>query len=184
MSSNIKVQRICKHCGKEFTARTTTTLNCSPKCAKAAYKDKLKLGKIDASNKETKLIKTKPIEELKAKVFLSISDTCKLVGISRRTIYRMIQRGELIIGKAGKRTIIKRSDLDKLFDQPQPVKPKNILEQKELEISECYNLNEVKSKYRISDKALHELIKRNSIPKLKKGRFTYVPKTDIDKILS
>jgi len=62
-------------------------------------------------------MKTQPIEILKAKVFLSIADTCKLIGISRRTVYRMIQRGELTKGKAGNRTIIRRADLDKLFDQ-------------------------------------------------------------------
>src|SRR5207245_2806849 len=43
---------------------------------------------------------------------------CKLIGISRRTVYRMLERGELIAGKAGKRTILRRSDLDKLFEQP------------------------------------------------------------------
>lgn len=105
MSSNIKVQRICQHCGNEFTARTTVTRYCSDTCSKRAYKARLKAAKIEASNKETKRTKTQPIEELKAKVFLSIAETCKLVGISRRTVYRMIERGELITGKAGKRTI-------------------------------------------------------------------------------
>lgn len=69
-------------------------------------------------------MKNQPIEELKAKAFLSIADTCKLVGISRRTVYRMIERGELIKGKAGKRTIIRRSDLEQLlFEQPRTVTP-------------------------------------------------------------
>jgi excisionase family DNA binding protein len=63
-------------------------------------------------------------EELKEKPFLSIAETCKLIGISRRTVYRMLERGELVAGKAGKRTIIRRSDLDKLFDQPR-LQPEN-----------------------------------------------------------
>jgi excisionase family DNA binding protein len=63
-------------------------------------------------------IKAQAFEELKEKPFLSIAETCKLIGISRRTVYRMMERGELTAGKAGKRTIIRRSDLDKLFDQP------------------------------------------------------------------
>jgi excisionase family DNA binding protein len=63
-------------------------------------------------------VMAKTFEELKEKPFLSIAETCKLIGISRRTVYRMLERGELIVGKAGKRTIIRRSDLDKLFDQP------------------------------------------------------------------
>jgi len=121
MSSKIRVQRICQHCGNEFTALTTTTLYCSHRCNSAAYKAKQRADKIDQSNKETLHIKNQPIEELTAKAFLSISETCKLIGISRRTVYRLIERGELITGKAGKRTIIRRSDLERLlFEQHQP----------------------------------------------------------------
>jgi hypothetical protein len=54
----------------------------------------------------------------------------------------------------------------------------------QFDISECYNLTEVQSKYSISETALQNLIKRNSIPKIKKGWFAYVPKTVIDKLLS
>jgi excisionase family DNA binding protein len=119
MSSNIQVQRICQHCGVEFTARTTVTQYCGDNCSKRAYKARIKISKIEASNKQTQRIKNQPIEELKAKAFLSIADTCKLIGISRRTVYRMIERNELIIGKAGRRTIIKRSDLEQvLFEKP------------------------------------------------------------------
>lgn len=187
MSSNIQVQRICQHCGKEFTARTTVTQYCSDTCSKRAYKARLKVSKIEASNKETQRIKNQPIEELKAKAFLSIAETCKLIGISRRTVYRMIERGELITGKAGKRTIIRRSDLEQLlFEQPRTVapQPESKPEQMQFDISDCYNLTEVQSKYGISETALQNLIKRNSIPKIKKGWFAYVPKTVIDKLLS
>lgn len=185
MSSNIKVQRICQHCGIEFTARTTTTLYCSHKCSSAAYKAKIRTSKIEASNKETQCIKSQSIEELKAKAFLSIAETCKLLGISRRTVYRMIERGELITGKAGKRTILRRSDLDKLFEQPQPVtpQPESNPEPVQYDISDCYNLTEVQCKYSISESALQGLIKRNDIPKIKKGWYAYVPKIIIDNLL-
>ena len=187
MSSNIQVQRICQHCGKEFTARTTVTQYCSEPCSKRAYKARLRAVKVEHSNKETQRIKKLPIEELKAKAFLSIADTCKLIGISRRTVYRMIERGELITGKAGKRTIIRRSDLEQLlFEQPRTIthQPEKQPEQKQFDVSECYNLTEIQDKYGISETALQNLIKRHEIPKLKKGWFAYVPKTVIDKLLN
>jgi len=186
MSSNIKIQRICQHCTNEFIARTTTTLYCSSRCNSAAYKAKHRAGKVEQSNMETQRIKTQPIEQLKAKAFLSIADTCKLIGISRRTVYRMIERGELITGKAGKRTIIRRSDLDKLFKEPanRTPQPEKQPEQKQFDIADCYNLTEVQSKYGISETALQNLIKRYEIPKIKKGWFAHVPKTVIDKLLS
>lgn len=187
MSSNIQVQRICQHCGNEFTARTTTTMYCSHRCNSAAYKQRVRVDKVAQTNKETQRIKNQPIEELKAKAFLSIAETCKLIGISRRTVYRMIERGELITGKAGKRTIIRRSDIEQLlFEQPRPVtpQPEKQPEQMQFDISDCYNLTEVQNKYGVSEKALQDIIKRNSIPKIKKGWFAYVPKTVIDKLLS
>ena len=183
----LKVQRICQQCGNEFTARTTTTQYCSPRCNSAGYKAKLRAEKIEQSNKETQRIKNQPIEQLKAKAFLSIADTCKLIGISRRTVYRMIERGELIIGKAGKRTIIRRSDLEQLlFEQPRNIEqqPEKKPEQKQFDISDYYNLTEVKEKFSVSETTVQNLIKRNSIPKIKKGWFAYVPKTVIDKLLS
>jgi len=115
MSSSIEVQRICEYCNNEFTARTTKTRFCSHICNSRAYKKSIKESKIEKSNKETLTIVSKPIEEIKAKPFLSVSETCILLGISRRTIYRMLERGEIVSAKAGTRTIIKRSEIDKLF---------------------------------------------------------------------
>ena len=79
-------------------------------------------------------------------------------------------------------TRVKRSEIDKLFEQPQPGTPQP--EQRQFDISDCYNLTEVQDKYGISETALQNLIKRNSIPKIKNGWFAYVPKTVIDKLLS
>jgi hypothetical protein len=47
-----------------------------------------------------------------------------------------------------------------------------------------YNLAEVQDKYGISLGGLNVLIKRNNIPKIRKGWFAYVPKRIIDKILT
>ncbi len=197
MSSNIEVQRICQHCGNEFTARTTVTQYCSDTCSKRAYKARLKAAKIESSNKETQRIKNQPIEELKAKEFLTVTQVSKLIGCSRQNVYKLINAGKLrATNILQKKTIIKRSDLDKLFKEPtNRPKPEGIPETQIQElsewkqaggfdISECYTLTEIQSKYGISETALQNLIKRNSIPKIKKGWFAYVPKTVIDKLLS
>lgn len=187
MSSKINVQRICQNCEKEFTAHTTVTRFCSNRCSSAGHKHKIKALKIEHSNKQTQQIKTQPIEELKAKAFLSIAETCKLIGISRRTVYRLIERGELITGKAGKRTIIRRSDLERLlFKDSEVVIPQSEKqpEQVQFDISEYYNLTEIKVKYGIAEPTIQQLIKRFKIPKIKKGRYAYVPKNIIDKYLT
>lgn len=115
MSSNIRISRICQLCGNEFEARKTTSKTCSDRCAKLLYKQRQKLVNIEKSHTETKELKAKPLEEVKAKEYLSIADTCKLLGISRWTVWRSIKRNELRTNKIGKRTIIKRSEINKLL---------------------------------------------------------------------
>ncbi|WP_394992557.1 helix-turn-helix transcriptional regulator [Emticicia sp.] len=183
MSSNIKVQRICQQCGNEFTALTTATAYCSKQCNSKAYKAKLRAGKVEVSNKETKQIKNKPIEELKTKEFLSVRDVSKLIGCSVRTIYYHIENGNIKAVNIGQRiTRVRRSDIDKLFEQPQPIlSPPKLIE---YHISDCYTIMEVQNKFGISDSALNNITKRNNVLKIKKGKFTYVPKVIIDKLLS
>lgn len=116
MSSKIQVQRICQHCGKEFTARTTVTQCCSDQCAKKAYKARIRAAKVEVSNKETLLIKAKPFDELKAKEFLTVKDLSKLLNCSIRTSYRLINQGNIKAVNLGERkTLVKRSEIDKLF---------------------------------------------------------------------
>lgn len=182
MSSNIEVIRICEYCKNEFTARTTRTRYCSHNCNSRAYKERVRNTKVKKSNTETHKVKTQDIIQAKAKEFLNVNEACLLIGISRRTVYRLFDSEQLNKYKIGTRTIIKRSELDKLLETPQ-IKTEPIQEVKQYDISECYTINEVIEKYNISSGALYNMIKRNGIPKTQKGKFVYVPKILIDNLL-
>lgn len=182
MSSNIKIKRICQQCGKEFEARTTVTRTCSDTCANRAYKARKRAEKIESSNKETCNIIERPLEVIQSKDFLNIADTCKLLGISRWTLWRAVSSGNLNAMKLGRRTLIRRMDIDRLFDAPAV-----LLEQNRpvaIPITECYTMKEIQHKYGISEKALYNLIKRNNIPKQYSGIYAYVPKSRIDELLT
>jgi excisionase family DNA binding protein len=120
---------------------------------------------------------------LNAKPFLSVTEACQLVGISRRTIYRMIARNELTVGKFGKRTIIQRSAIESIFSKPTP-KTEKEPENKPKAIKEWIGLTEIQEKYKVSSKALNDIIKRNNIPKLQEGIFVFVSKNHIDNIFN
>ncbi len=49
------------------------------------------------------------------KEFLSLKEVALLLGASRWTIQRLIKAKKLTVGKVGRRTIIKRSEIDNLF---------------------------------------------------------------------
>lgn len=195
MSSKIRVQRICQYCGTEFTACTTVTKYCSDKCCKAAYKARIRAEKVQKSNTETQKIKNKPIEELKAKEFLTVTEVSKLIGCSRQNVYKLINTGKLkATNILEKKTIVRRCDLENLFIEPEysnfiglEKQVKEMYDWKQagaFDIADCYTISEVLEKYSISEKTLYDLIKRESIPKIKKGWYVYVPKLIIDKLLT
>lgn len=114
MSSNIRVQKHCEHCGNEFTARKTTTKYCSDVCAKRAYKERKRQEKIKAVEKETVRIKLEPLKE---KEFLTVREVAKLLSCSIRTVYYQIENGDIKAVNLGERmTRIKRSEIDRLFE--------------------------------------------------------------------
>lgn len=116
MSSNIRVNRICQYCGREFEARTTVTKTCSDYCAKRLYKQKRRESKIGISNSDTKKFKLKSLEDLKAKEFLTVKDLAKLLNCSTRTAYLLISNETIkAVNIAKRKTLIKRSEIDKLF---------------------------------------------------------------------
>lgn len=113
MSSNIRIEKKCFFCGTTFIARTTVTKHCSNSCAKKAYKAKKRQEKID---KVTQTIKEKDYSPtIKDKEFLSIKESSLLLGVSRWTIYRLIEKKLLNSKKIGRRVIIKKVDIEKLL---------------------------------------------------------------------
>ncbi|WP_247236423.1 helix-turn-helix domain-containing protein [Telluribacter sp. SYSU D00476] len=185
MSSTIRINRICEFCGAEFTARTTVTGYCSDPCRKRAYKARKRGEKVETSHQQTKAVKDRPMEAIKAREFLSIADTAALVGISRRTLYRVIERKGIQVGKVGSRTIIRRSDIDRLFEQPEPIvfKVESPSIKKEFQESDFYSLTEIKSKFNLTESTLYNLIRRNGVERVQRGKFIYVDRATIDKLL-
>lgn len=179
MSSNIEIKRICEFCKQEFTARTTKTRFYSHKCASRNHKVLTRKGKVEKSNLETALIRNTGLEEIKLREFLNITQAGLLFGISRRTIYRLINRGEVNIAKFGKRSVLKRCDLESFFAVPiveQTLKPVQIFPG----VDHCYTVGQIHDKFKISPAALYHIIQRHGISKYSIGKFTYVPKADIE----
>jgi excisionase family DNA binding protein len=184
MSTNITVQRICEYCGNEFTARTTKTKYCSHQCNSRHYKLKAKGIKIEQSDAETHKRKTKDITVANAKEFLTVKDVSLLLDCSLRTAYRLVNDGTIGgVNLAQRLTRVSRREINKILE-PKP--KQKILPQpvRDVQISECYTIGEVQQHFNISQTGLQMLIKRHNIPKKRQGKFTYVPKATIHKLLT
>ncbi|HEU4790333.1 MAG TPA: helix-turn-helix domain-containing protein [Flavobacterium sp.] len=183
MSSNIKIIRICDFCKEGFTARTTKTLYCSLKCSSRAYKSRTRQSKITESNRQTEIAKNPNLEIIKTRDFISVNQASVLFGISNRTIYRIISRGELDIAKFGTRTVIRKCDMDSFFSIPMQ---ESLLRpvQEFPGLDKCYTITQIQQKFGISPGALYMLIQRHGIAKYAIGKFNYVAKKDIDIIFN
>ena len=115
MSSNIRINRICALCKKEFVAKTSVTQYCGDNCAKKAYKARERAAKIEISNVETLKIKT---EQLKTKPFLKPREVALLLNCSLRSVYNHIQSGNIKATNIGERlTRIRKEDFDDIFNK-------------------------------------------------------------------
>ena len=125
MSSKIEIAKNCEYCGKLYTARTLFTRYCSHTCNKKGYKAIKRQERID-NHKIILSQKTQPaagisnsLTEIKAKDYLSITETCAVVGVSRNTIFRWIKSNLLPTYQHGTKHLIKKEDITKIFSNGQ-----------------------------------------------------------------
>ncbi|MFI5151043.1 MAG: helix-turn-helix domain-containing protein [Bacteroidia bacterium] len=112
MSSNLRLPKICSYCGKDFIAKKSITLCCSEVCTKRFYKKRKREELVQVNLEKFQDKKTEQVNTLGNKEFLSISETCTLLGIGRTNLYTQIKSGMLPVIKLGSRTIISRKVLE------------------------------------------------------------------------
>jgi excisionase family DNA binding protein len=186
----MEVNRVCELCKLVFVAQKTTTRFCSHKCSCKSTKLKVKNKKIEISNTETALMQKKEVkldfEEIKEKQFLTVKDASKLLNMSAKTVYRLIEREAInAVQFSERKTLIRRSDIERYFDNNLKEIELNKIDPKdEITIYNSYTMQEIIEKFQISNGALYNIIKRFNIPKKNQGKFVLVKREDIDSIFT
>mgnify|MGYP001637525381 FL=1 len=170
--------RHCKCCGKQFIAHRMTTLYCSKVCNRKATT----VQKKESIQKEFQSIQnnlessdgSSAIAE-----FLSPAQAAKLLGVSRATLYRYALAGVIKAVQFKGLTIIRKSDIEKAFDNA-PEYKKRIAFSKKKEDSEYYTTREISEKYHITRKVILKRCERFNIPKVYDGRNTFFKKVYVD----
>jgi len=126
------------------------------------------------------------IAEMQTRPFLSISEATMMFGISKDTIRRLIKTGKIPAFNLGVRlTRVSRQHMEAMFTAVKlPEEPKEKPIKLQYEQNECYSINEISEKYKVSLSTVDKIIRRNSIPKRQVGKYVYVPKEQIDKIFA
>lgn len=174
MASKIDIQKKCEWCGEIFTAHKTTTAYCSHRCANLAYKEKVRKKRI----KEFQLKFDEEAKPHSEKEFLTPTEVSAFLGVGRTSIYRYIRNGKIKAVRFDGKTLIRRSDIDKMFDYItvcESNKPKE-----KTPITDFYTIAEIKEKFGVKESWIYEIAKEHNIPRtFNRGR-TYWSKKHID----
>lgn len=184
MSSNIRIERICEWCGKQFTAQTTVTRFCSKRCSEHAYKERLRQKKISLSNQET--AQNLREKESRNKEFLTPSETARYLGVGRTYIYDCINRGKIKVTRIGRKTLISKTDIQAMFDFLTP--KENIsaepAEKKSKSLADFYTRADIREKYGVKDSWIYKVVAENNVPKTIIRGKAYFSKSHIDRLFS
>ena len=122
MTSYIRIPKKCEFCGIEFIAKTLQTRYCSHNCSrrfwKARDRDK-KLSDYEEKNR-AKESESKPIPSIVSpndKEYLSIAESAALLGVSKRTLERLIASDKIHVTRLNRRVVISKKSIERLFQQ-------------------------------------------------------------------
>lgn len=183
-ATNFTILKQCENCSNMFEAQKRTTRFCSHRCASNNYKLRQRLEiKSTVEAKTLKALKPKVkalnIELIRQKDFLKVNEVAVLFCCSKQTVYRMIEENEIkAVNLRQKSTRIRRKDIELLFDKPVNISPEI------LTINDCYLMNEIIDKYRVSKNTIYNYGNKYKIKKLRQDGITYYSKTDIDNLFN
>ena len=104
----------------------------------------------------------KPIEKIRDKPILTITEAATYIGVTRPTLYGYLKRGELKASRLGYKFLLKKEDIDNLFNKPiefkVPVRDKP-------STNDFYTTAEVKEKYGVKDSWIFHIAKEHNIPR-------------------
>ena len=100
------------------------------------------------------------------------------MGVGRTSIYRYIRNGKIKALRFEGKTLIRRSDIDKMFEYITVSENKQLKEK--APITEFYTTAEIKEKYGVKESWIFKVAKNNNIPKTFSRGKTYRSKKHID----
>jgi len=186
----MEIAKKCVYCGKKFMAKTLKTKYCSLPCNQKHWKLRKKRENLNQSNlspiQDPSIIPyDTQLSSIKEKEYLTNKEVMILLSISRTSLYRMIKKNYLSSVKVGSKVMIRRKDIDTLFnDQISNNKNEPISLNSDDKSYEngYFCIGEISNFYDISQSSIDRLLISKKVEKIKEGRYTYVSRKDVIKI--
>ena len=172
----MEIQKRCMYCGRSFIAHKMTTLYCSPSCNNKDYKRNIRQKQI-AEFMEGEKKNVPPVDNLGNKAFLTPTEGAQLLGISRATFYRYMRDGIIKAVQLRGKTIVRRKDIENLFDPPASYQPHSDKKQKK---REYYTIRQISEKFKVTKKAILHRCEKYSIKKVYQGRNCFFDRSQVD----
>lgn len=169
------IERRCSWCGKTFIAHSYGNRYCCERCKSDAKKARKKRREAEPDSDKNTLPE---VEMLGSKPFLSPKEVAILFAVSLPTVYRYMADGTIKSLKiTNNRTVIRRSDLEKMFEEAPSYKKRKYGRKND---TEYYTMRDIVEKYNVSRKGAMNRIKKFRIPKIYDGRNTFFPKKAVE----
>ncbi|KAF2334617.1 helix-turn-helix domain-containing protein [Flavobacterium nitrogenifigens] len=173
-----RIDKQCLVCGDGFLPKSVTSVYCSPKCSKRAYKFKMLQLKKEA------VINALADKIPKDRIFISVAEAGILFGVAKRTLYRLVGQGKIPSVNLGTRLLrIDRRVMQELYGPARSLRQTESLPNKKLyslEKEDCYSIGEIAHRFQISEGSVYSHIRKYSIPTRQIGKHVFAPKSEID----
>ncbi len=174
----MEIQKRCKYCGRSFIAHKMTTIYCSPSCNNKDYKRAIRekqIAEYYESHPEDKEQPTRDV--LQDKAFLTPREAAKVLGIGKSSVYRELASGLIKVVQMKGKTLIRRKDIERLFDNPPAYQTHS---EKKQEKREYYTFRQIMEKFKCSKKAIMTRVEKFNIPKVYQGRNCFFDRALVD----
>ena len=174
----MEIQKKCLWCGRSFIAHKITTKYCCHTCNSYAYKAQKRQERIENYIEEDNKKPIQVPQKEGEKPYLAPSEVSLLLGVSLATIYRYMATGILKALRIRARTRIRKSDLDKMFDENPGYKKRSYRRKESIPY---YTLTEIIEKFKITKRTAYRRCEKYGIEKIVEGSKTFYNKALVDK---
>ena len=133
----MKILKKCLTCGAEFIASKMSNKYCCRECERDASRKREAKRKKSVRESEKEAALDKERDAVASRPFLTPSDVALLLDMSVSTVYRCFYSGIIKAVRIRRKTLVRREDLDKYFEDAGPYRKRSYKRKQEQEYYTC-----------------------------------------------